>query len=171
MNQLPFHTLAHEQQFGTFGRPGISTNHHQSNNHHVRSATMDPRASYRQPIPNSSTMGVGSSSQPRPARSEESISAPIFQPMGPYVKSKRGSQVILITSRRRYRTCSSLHEENLKRARSAQTGDVSFCAIWSLSFYLSPLFLSVTTTFGLFLCFPWLKRHGQLVSLNFLSLI
>merc|ERR1711935_1031891 len=34
-----------------------------------------------------------SSSHPRPARSEESISAPIFQPMGPYVKtSKRGSQ-------------------------------------------------------------------------------
>ena len=83
---------AHEQQFGTFGRPGLPANHHHSNNHQqVRSATMDPRASYRAPMPNSSTMP--SSSQPRPARSEESISAPIFQPMGPYVKSKRASQV------------------------------------------------------------------------------
>ena len=85
---------AHEQQFGTFGRPGLPANHHHSNNHQqVRAATMDPRASYRAPMPNSSTMPGQSSSQPRPARSEESISAPIFQPMGPYVKSKRASQV------------------------------------------------------------------------------
>ena len=91
VHSVTYSIIAHEQQFGTFGRPGLPANHHQSNNH--RSATMDPRASYRAPMPNSSTM-PSSSSHPRPARSEESISAPIFQPMGPYVKtSKRGSQV------------------------------------------------------------------------------
>ena len=90
---------------------------------------MDPRASYRQPIPNSSTIGGGSNSQPRPARSEESISAPIFQPMGPYVKSKRGSQVLFL-ERPNFITYYSHHEESLIKARSVRIGDVFYCAIW-----------------------------------------